>query len=118
MALRMRYYTLISNGRVEMINAALFDVFGINSPLPGMVSGSTWNYAGKKYVFLADETMPTTQPNLPSGTGFTTPSAGTMAYHFGANVQISSNLKSLLGNPQWGLMPTCSSISYSIVTDT
>jgi hypothetical protein len=117
MALRMRYYSLISNGRPEMINAALLDVFGINSTLPVVTTVNKWDFANKKYLFLADSTMPSTQPVLPSGTGFTVPAAGTMTYHLGANYPMSTQLFSVMNNPAYGIMPTVSGIRYTVHRD-
>lgn len=80
--LKMRYYTLISNGNVAFINRALADAFG------------PFDLSAKKYLFVCDANY--------SGTATKPATAPDLEYHIGPGLNLSTNLTSAIQNTPFG----------------
>ncbi len=102
-ALRIRFYALISNSSLSMINAALLDVFGNGA--------KAWDYAGKNYFVCMDNTNGAqTLPGFPAVTA-----ANYIEFRIGANFAMSPQLLAMLREPKYNLLPAVCGKSFSIV---
>lgn len=102
LVLMLRYAALISNGQVMWINRMLRHIFN---------DGKDWDYASKKYFYLADSTI-----NADSSTGaVTTPYY--MEYRMGSGIKVSGQFIGLLNDTRYGIMPTCAGIRYTVVQE-
>jgi hypothetical protein len=96
-ALQLRYASLVSNGRIAYINKMLNWIFN---------NGQPWDFAAGQYFYVndctaAEETLPAFQ----------------LKYHVGPNMTFSGQFLNLLNTPKYGIMPTTSGSSYTVVVD-
>lgn len=103
--LMLRYAALVSNGRIALMNHMLRFIFNDDEP---------WDFPGKKYFYAIDVTAPDVQPATP-----TPPVAQAMQleYRIGANMPLSAQFIITINSPQYGLMPTCAGVKYTVIQE-
>ena len=93
----LRYVSLVANGRQQWINFMLTYIFN---------DGVPFDMASGKYFYLTDATE--------DGSAM---ADMTMEYHIGQNLPLSSQFLNILNNPEYGIIPQCSGVSYVVLQD-
>lgn len=96
-ACQLRYVALVSNGRQKWINEMLAYIFN---------EGQPFDISSGKYIYLTDGTED----------GSAIP-AMQMEYHVGPNSQLSDQFLNILNNPEYGIMPQCAGVKYTVIKD-
>ena len=103
--LMLRYAALVSNGRISLMNHMLRFIFNNDEP---------WDFPGKKYFYAIDSTAPDAQTLVPTAP-VTNPM--TMEYRIGANMPLSAQFIITINLPQYGLVPNCSGVKYTVIQE-
>lgn len=96
-ACQLRYVALVSNGRQQWINEMLTKIFN---------GGQPFDMASGKYMYLTDGTQDASAI-----------AAMNMEYHVGPNLPLSAQFINILNNPEYGIMPQCAGVKYTVIKD-